>query len=447
MKKIKKLIIALILGLFAFIPLLFVKEDVKADSNINDYVVIADFEVIEDDTISQYYYYRVNTDIYSLIDIDNYNFYGLKITYSFSSLISNLSSNYTTFSYFSSIRKYNSDDALYFVINYNYYNSNGGLQNTYTNYSIVDNRNSSTFGFSGLQKVYNLVSNFQIQLIKFPNVVYTDNDVQNAFDEGYEQAKEDVILKDSPLLNGQLMIYDYENTLLESEPIDSTYLNNDGTFKYGLIYDRVSSALSDSDDVRVDIIFSYPITPNDMLQEYLRNSTSLNINSTLSSLSWIASNGYYVERDVSNIDSNYELFDFNLVPNVQGVSITARVSDLVNFSYGVVESASDRYYNEGYQKGYYDGTLNTDRLVNNAFDDGYAEGVETGYDTGYNSGYSDGMLADYSFSEDLIGVAELPFNVIGQILNFEILGINVWGLITGVLTIVLVIWLFRKFRG
>lgn len=110
-------------------------------------------------------------------------------------------------------------------------------------------------------------------------------------------------------------------------------------------------------------------------------------------------------------------------------------------------------YTAGYNSGYFDGNSVG---FNNAYEQGYAEGVQEASDNAnllltqyYNNGYADGYAAADNQDEvtstvinGILQVGFVPVNFFLSILNFDLLGINIKGLVTAIITIglVLVIW-------
>lgn len=88
------------------------------------------------------------------------------------------------------------------------------------------------------------------------------------------------------------------------------------------------------------------------------------------------------------------------------------------------------------------------------YDLGYNDGYEDGYDVGNQLGFNEGIeYAQSGGSEPsviftgILNVALLPVNMFLQILNFEVFGINIGALVTGLLTIAVVIIIVRLVTG
>ena len=93
-------------------------------------------------------------------------------------------------------------------------------------------------------------------------------------------------------------------------------------------------------------------------------------------------------------------------------------------------------------------------LYSNAYQVGFSEGLAAGVDDGYNrgriEGYSQGYeeastVGDISFRSLIASVVDVPVNAFRGLFNFEILGVNLFSFFTGLLTIALVVAVYRMF--
>lgn len=102
----------------------------------------------------------------------------------------------------------------------------------------------------------------------------------------------------------------------------------------------------------------------------------------------------------------------------------------------------DQYYQSGYDEGVADG-----------YEDGYNAGLQDNqeliYNNGFNAGYEAGFdySNDYSFNGLLGAVIDVPVNAFTSLLNFEVLGINILGFISGLLTLALIIFIVKVCVG
>lgn len=80
-------------------------------------------------------------------------------------------------------------------------------------------------------------------------------------------------------------------------------------------------------------------------------------------------------------------------------------------------------------------------------EEGEAIGYQNGYNTGYNKGYSEGTndKNTYTFSKLMDSIAFAPIKTLYSILNFEILGVNVFDFLTALLTLGLALMILKIF--
>lgn len=105
---------------------------------------------------------------------------------------------------------------------------------------------------------------------------------------------------------------------------------------------------------------------------------------------------------------------------------------------------------EDYQSGYYFG-----------YDDGYANGKTDGYDEGLQQGELNGYQTGYDYAMEVVGgnataltiftgiidIALVPVNVFLGFMNFDILGINVAGFVSGLITASMIVIVLRFIFG
>ena len=105
---------------------------------------------------------------------------------------------------------------------------------------------------------------------------------------------------------------------------------------------------------------------------------------------------------------------------------------------------------------YNDGELfkaNYNSSSNENFTNGYNQGLKDGEKNGYSNGYSDGLndgIKDstiFNIFNGILNIAMVPVNFFLSIFNFEILGINMAGFVSALLTISIVIFLLRLIKG
>lgn len=115
---------------------------------------------------------------------------------------------------------------------------------------------------------------------------------------------------------------------------------------------------------------------------------------------------------------------------------------------GDIYIAGNAFYNYG--AGYNDAEGSAyDVGYNAGVDAGYSQGYKTGFGQGESTGFSKGVASanDYSFSSLFGAVIDVPVNAFTSLLNFELLGVNMLGFITGLLTLALIIFIIKLCMG
>lgn len=132
---------------------------------------------------------------------------------------------------------------------------------------------------------------------------------------------------------------------------------------------------------------------------------------------------------------------------------------------------SDSAYNLGFKDGF-DDYVNSEDYINailNAQSDGRAQGYENGFNaypnsqdyknainsasqSGFSNGYTKGLNEgltlseeDYNFTRAVSTLMGAPIDVTSRMLNFNLLGVNVWVLVSALFTLVLIIRLIKIF--
>lgn len=137
-------------------------------------------------------------------------------------------------------------------------------------------------------------------------------------------------------------------------------------------------------------------------------------------------------------------------------SVSSSFLNYVSFDYNSYNNGYNAGYNIGYEQGFNSGVSQTssnmrpflEQSYDNGYNAGYSLGHTEGYNQGYQIGYQDGLAVegvDNMLGNAMITVVELPWKMIKQILNFEVLGINFASLFLGLFTLVIVFWLLRHF--
>ncbi len=91
----------------------------------------------------------------------------------------------------------------------------------------------------------------------------------------------------------------------------------------------------------------------------------------------------------------------------------------------------------------------TNENYNNGYHQGLKDGEKNGYANGYSAGLADGIKDNTIFNifNGILNIAMVPVNFFLSIFNFEILGINMAGFVSALLTISIIIFLLRMIKG
>lgn len=120
-------------------------------------------------------------------------------------------------------------------------------------------------------------------------------------------------------------------------------------------------------------------------------------------------------------------------------SIELSYSISADVVYNAYVNADNSYYYEGYNNGYRIGK-------NEGYNNGYTKGFELGKKKGYELGLIDGNVTEDSILLSmLLGLANIPINILTSIFNFDLFGVNLFSALTSLLSIGLVIFVIRKF--
>ncbi len=113
-------------------------------------------------------------------------------------------------------------------------------------------------------------------------------------------------------------------------------------------------------------------------------------------------------------------------------------------------STSSDNYNLGYSEGYTSGsnygyTSGFNAGKTSGYDNGYNVGLSAGYDNGYNNGVNDSNV--YTFNNLFGAVIDAPIKAFSGLFNFNLLGVNLLGFITGLFTLAILIFIIKLMLG
>lgn len=127
---------------------------------------------------------------------------------------------------------------------------------------------------------------------------------------------------------------------------------------------------------------------------------------------------------------------FNVIESPQAYNESVGYVDgyVAGYEYGV-----DVGYDYGFEQGYGEGKMaGYENGYNEGHDKGYAEGEKYGYDNGFGAGQDDMAKTTESFKDMVFAIFDAPVTLIDGMLNFDIFGINLAGLVKTVITLAVV---------
>lgn len=107
-----------------------------------------------------------------------------------------------------------------------------------------------------------------------------------------------------------------------------------------------------------------------------------------------------------------------------------------------LDFSDNEYYDAGYTDGYLQGNSDGN---SKGYEDGYKAGEIVGYGNGYNVGLEYGT--DYSFNGLIGAVIDAPVSAFTSLLNFELFGVNILGLVTGLLSLAVIVLIIKLCMG
>lgn len=96
---------------------------------------------------------------------------------------------------------------------------------------------------------------------------------------------------------------------------------------------------------------------------------------------------------------------------------------------------SQDYYDVGYQIGYDNGKLNTETIK-----------TSDAYKAGYEKGYAAGNASGNDLRSVIVAGIETPVNMFREMTNWSLLGFNLFGIFTALLTVIVIVFLIKKLK-
>ena len=93
--------------------------------------------------------------------------------------------------------------------------------------------------------------------------------------------------------------------------------------------------------------------------------------------------------------------------------------------------------------------LSYDVFVSDTYANGYSAGKQAGYNEGYSRGYANGsqtVVGENQFIALMNAIVFVPINTLWNILNFEVLGVNIFMFVTAVITVLVIFWLWGEMK-
>ncbi len=139
-------------------------------------------------------------------------------------------------------------------------------------------------------------------------------------------------------------------------------------------------------------------------------------------------------------DENDKVFSIRIPCDITGENahIASYFEYTDRYYYLVGTFLDDDVFKEGYDSGYSIGE-------NVGYDNGYSAGSRAGEVIGYNNGYQAGANASnsYTFFSLISAVIDAPVQAFMGLFNFELLGVNLAGFFTGLLTLAFIVSVVR----
>lgn len=278
-----------------------------------------------------------------------------------------------------------------------------------------------------------------------------DNDgaYQNGYNQGYSDGVENAI---NPLIgfNDTKITSAYYTDLNDVYVVDSNDLNPINGYTYNLntyVSDVKSERLSNGGANEDGNSF---ILINDF-SPFLDNTI------TLSSIGFYQIEYIYNDNSKGYVTiSDERSFTDNIINNNKLVKeILLRFNSNLNISQYQLDIYVVNNYQNGYQNGYNQGFSNgKNDVLNNP--DNYDlynqnqldEAKDLSYSQGYNKGVLEGEgLGERGFLIMFNAILNAPYNIFNGLLNFELFGVNLFNLITFIITTGLIIFLFALFKS
>lgn len=343
------------------------------------------------------------------------------------------------------IVKADTTTSVYEFIGSDIYFPNVGVSDVYS--STYNFRNFSSY----IDKVFRFSVSLDFDSVSDPITIKT---VFNSFSQNYSSRSQiGWSFSDSNLSDRSISMYAGDNM----------YVGSNYDYSYGYQYLDMYGYLSGNvilySSVLFEIVYMGDL-PNDFLGNesygdivsvefgnYSKKSAFVGLANGLEDLdgNLVNINGYY--NYVSYIFSSG--FRFNiLIPTTYNSRNSYSYYPYSYFqtrTYNIPNTTTSDYnngYNYGYTEGYNKGNQS-------GYEDGYDEGYGVGNNIGFNNGYTEGVDSanDYTFLSLISATIDAPVSYFQSLFNFELLGVNLQGFLTGLFTLCVIVTIFKLCLG
>lgn len=125
---------------------------------------------------------------------------------------------------------------------------------------------------------------------------------------------------------------------------------------------------------------------------------------------------------------------------IQTISSGGAYLHSLNFNFSLYDIGLTDGYNNGFISGKNEG-------YSQGLTDGYNNGFTSGSEQGYNNGYSQGVQnsSGKPLATMMFTLVEVPFTFLKNTLSFDLLGVNFYNLLLGLISVGVVLWVVKKF--
>lgn len=250
---------------------------------------------------------------------------------------------------------------------------------------------------------------------------YTSEDLEDSFNSGYN----DGLVAGSN--NGLLIDSCSYNNLIVGSCDNQYYSLNNGSIDFDSLNDYVYE-LGGGNSYSITFTFINSIESDSLL--YVRFKETIGSNISFYNGDTLLETLYNEDFDSEqrNFYKTFRLSDFGEITS----SFNKIIINNVSYDYSISEFGVLQY--QSYDLGFENGEIHGEIV-------GFANGNIAGYNRGFIAGEQNGNNL-----VNLVGaIFTGPVTMFQQIFNFNVLGINFAGMLLGLVTLLVVVWLIKKF--